>query len=287
MTMKRRAAQALLWLFLLSMLFMFAIPYIFMISNSFEQFSYTLPYPPRFLPKGFSLDAYRHVLGNRAILTSIMNSVAITASTVLIGLFISCLSAYAFAKIDFFGRETLFKIYLFTLMLPGFLNLIPQTIILKSIQIPFIFPTGMVGTRSGLVLLYVSTAICGNTFFLRNFFKGVPNDLSEAVRIDGGGHRHIFFRIMLPLSKPAIGTMAIMAIQGTWEEYFSAKVILGGNENLITLPIMLQRLHGQHATRWEWVFAASVLMQVPILILFVVFQKKFVVGGITQGAVKE
>ena len=287
MTMKRRVSQALLWIFLLFMLFIFVIPYIFMISNSFEQFSYTLPYPPRFLPKGFSLDAYKHVLGNQAIVTSLLNSVVITVSTVAISLFISSLSAYAFAKIDFFGREALFRLYLFTLMLPGFLNLIPQTIILKSIQIPFLFPSGMVGTRSGLVLLYVSTAICGNTFFLRNFFRGVPGELSEAVRIDGGGHGQIFFRIMLPLSKPAIGTMAIMAIQGTWEEYFSAKVILGGSEKLITLPIMLQRLHGQHATRWEWVFAASVLMQIPILVLFIVFQKKFVIGGITQGAVKE
>lgn len=287
MTAKRRFFQVLLWIFLLIALFVFVAPFIFMISNSFEQFSYTLPYPPRFFPTSFNLDAYRHVLGNQAIVTSFINSVIITIATVLIGLFISSLSAYGFAKINFYGRDILFKIYLFTLMLPGFLNLIPQTIILQGIQIPLIFPNGMTGTRSGLILLYVSTAICGNTFFLRNFFKGVPNELIEAVRIDGGGHRHIFFSIMLPLSKPAIGTMAIMAIQGTWEEYFSAKVVLGANEALITLPIMLQRLHGQHATRWEWVFAASVLMQIPIVALFLIFQKKFVIGGITQGAVKE
>lgn len=287
MKAKKHAGQILLWGLLLLTLFVFAVPYIFMISNSFEQFSYTLPYPPRLLPSEFSLDAYKHVLSNSQITTSILNSVIITASTVAIGLFISCLSAYGFAKINFWGRETLFKVYLFTLMLPGFLNLIPQTIILKGIQIPFLFPDGMTGTRSGLVLLYVSTAICGNTFFFRNFFRSVPNEMLEAVRIDGGSHRHVFFKIMLPLSKPAIGTMAIMAIQGTWEEYFTAKVILGGNERLITLPVMLQRLHGQHATRWEWVFAASLLMQIPILILFVIFQKKLVVGGITQGAVKE
>ena len=287
MNVKQRIFQVLLWLFLLTALFVFVAPYIFMISNSFEQFSYTLPYPPRFWPTSLNLDAYRHVLSNQAIVTSFLNSVVITISTVSISLFISSLSAYGFARINFVGRDTLFKIYLFTLMLPGFLNLIPQTLILKAIHIPFLFPTGMIGTRSGLILLYVSTAICGNTFFLRNFFRGVPEELTDAVRIDGGGHGHIFYKVMLPLSKPAIGTMAIMAIQGTWEEYFSAKVILGGNEKLLTLPLMLQRLHGQHATRWEWVFAASVLMQIPILILFIRFQKKFVIGGITQGAVKE
>lgn len=286
MTVKERISQGFLWFFLLVMLLIFVIPYIFMISNSFEEFSYTLPYPPRFLPSGFSLEAYRHVLGNQTIVPAFVNSTIITSVTVALGLFVSSLSAYAFAKIDFIGRETLFKIYLFTLMIPGFMNLIPQTIILRNIQIPLLFPNGMIGTRSGLILLYVSTAICGNTFFLRNFFKNVPNELLEAVRIDGGGHRHIYFQMILPLSKPAIATMAIMAIQGTWEEYLSAKVILGGNEALLTLPLMLQRLHGQHATRWEWVFAASLLMQIPILILFVVFQKRFVIGGITQGAIK-
>jgi multiple sugar transport system permease protein len=92
---------------------------------------------------------------------------------------------------------------------------------------------------------------------------------------------------MLPLSKPAIGTMIIFALQGIWEEYFTAKVLVGANEAMITLPMLLQRLNGQHATRWEWVFAASIITQLPVIILFIAFQKKTVVGGLSEGSVKQ
>ena len=104
--------------------------------------------------------------------------------------------------------------------------------------------------------------------------------------LDGGGHGTIFFKVMLPLSTPAVGTMTIFAFQGFWEEYFTAKVFVGANEDMITLPLLLQRLNGQYATRWEWVFAASILALIPVIALFIVFQKKMVVGGLTQGSVK-
>lgn len=104
--------------------------------------------------------------------------------------------------------------------------------------------------------------------------------------LDGGGHGTIFFKVMLPLSTPAVGTMTIFAFQGFWEEYFTAKVLAGANEDMITLPLLLQRLNGQYATRWEWVFAASILALIPVIALFIVFQKKMVVGGLTQGSVK-
>ena len=203
--------------------------------------------------------------------------------TVVIAVFISTLSAYAFAQIKFPGRDKIFAIYLFTLMVPGFLNIIPQFLVLKAMPGS---ENGLVGTRAGLILVYTATNICGNTFFLRNFFRSLPPSLSESVLIDGGGHGAIFFKIMLPLSAPSIGTMTIMSFQGFWEEYFTAKVLVGANEDMITLPLLLQRLNGQYATRWEWVFAASIMSLIPIIILFVVFQRKMVVGGLTQGAVK-
>jgi multiple sugar transport system permease protein len=218
--------------------------------------------------------------------TAVKNSVINTAVTVVLSVFISTLSAYGFARIDFPGRETLFKIYLFTLMVPSFLNIIPQFIILKGIQIPGT-DMNLIGTRVGLILVYVATNVCGHTFFLRNFFRSLPDALSESVIVDGGGHGAIFFKVMLPLSKPAIGTMSIFALQGFWEEYFTAKVLVGANESMMTLPLLLQRLHGQYATRWEWVFAASLLALIPIVILFILFQKKLVIGGLTQGSVKE
>lgn len=278
-------SQILLWVILLTALVIFVVPFLFMITNSFEEFSYVLPYPPKLLPTRLDFSAYKHILQMDIFPTAVYNSVVNTCLTVLCSIFISTLSAYGFAKMEFPGRELLFKIYLFTLMMPSFLNIIPQFLVLRGIRLPGL-ENGLVGTRLGLILVYVATNVCGHTFFLRSFFRGLPNSLSEQVLIDGGGHGAVFFRVMLPLSAPAIGTMTIFAFQGFWEEYFTAKVLVGANESMITLPLLLQRLNGQYATRWEWVFAASLLALIPVVILFVISQKKMVVGGLTQGSVK-
>jgi multiple sugar transport system permease protein len=286
MKKKVSSGKIFIWLFLLIALAVFSLPFIFMISNSFEEFSYSLPYPPRILPSSFNLDAYTHILSQKFIITSAYNSLIITVVTVMIAVFISTLSAYGFARIDFWGRETLFKIYLLTMMIPAFLNIIPQFVILKSIKIPFLFPNGMVGTRSGLILVYIGTMLCGNTFFLKGFFQNQPDELSESVVMDGGGHMTIFRHIMLPLSIPAISTLVIMGLPFVWEEFITAKIILGADEAMMTLPLMLQRLYDQHTTRWEWIFAAAVLMQIPVIAVFLIFQKRFVISGLSEGAIK-
>lgn len=282
-----RVSRVFFWLALLLLAGVFVLPYLFMITNSFEEFSYVLPYPPKILPSRIDFAAYQHVLTNSDLPRAALNSTVITLSTVLFVVLISSLSAYGFARIDFFGREALFKLYLFTLMLPGFLSIIPQFLVLQGIRLPgLLSANGLVGTRAGLILLYVGTGVCGNTFFLRGHFAALPKELEESVRIDGGGHFATFFKVLLPLALPAIGTLAIFCFQGTWEEFFTAKVVLGGVQSNITLPVMIQTLRGQHATRWEWIFAASILVQIPILLLFIAFQKKFVVSGLSEGAVK-
>ncbi|MBU0996898.1 MAG: carbohydrate ABC transporter permease [Firmicutes bacterium] len=280
-------SQILIWTFLIIALFIFSVPFLIMIASSFEEFSYVLPYPPKIFPTSLNFSAYIYVLEQHNFLLALKNSVINTSITVVIAVFISSLSAYGFSRIEFPGREVLFGIYLFTLMMPSFLNIIPQFIVLRNITFIPGLSRGLIGSRLGLILVYVATSVCGHTFFLRNFFKKVPTALSESVVVDGGGHFSIFFRIILPLSTPAIGTMSIFALQGFWEEYFTAKILVGANETMITLPLLLQRLNGEHATRWEWVFAASLLALIPIIILFIVFQRKLVIGGLTQGAVKE
>lgn len=277
--------QIMLWTILIISLLIFSIPFIFMITNSFEEFSYVLPYPPKLLPTRLDFSAYAHILNMDIFPEAVKNSIINTSLSVVISVFISTLSAYGFAKIKFPGRDKIFAIYLFTLMMPSFLNIIPQFLVLRGIELPGL-TNGLVGTRAGLILVYVATNICGHTFFLRNFFRNLPHSLSESVLLDGGGHGTIFFRVMLPLSTPAIGTMTIFAFQGFWDEYFTAKVLIGANESMITLPLLLQRLNGQYATRWEWVFAASILSLIPVVILFIISQRKMVVGGLTQGAVK-
>ena len=284
---KFRPSTALFWLLLCAFAAIFVLPYLFMITNSFETFSYVLPYPPKLFPTKLDFSAYAYVLTKSNLPSAALNSLLITTATMALTVVISALSAYAFARIDFWGKEALFKIYLFTLMVPAFLSIIPQVLILQSIKLPWLNgAAGLVGTRTGLVLLYLGTGVCGNTFFLRSSFAALPTELEESVKIDGGGYGVTFFRVMLPLALPAIGTLAIFCFQFTWEEFFTAKVVLGSVQKYITLPLLMQTLYGEHSTRWEWIFAASILVQIPIILLFVVFQKKFVVSGLAEGSVK-
>lgn len=162
--------QVILWVILIGALFIFSIPFLFMITNSFEEFSYVLPYPPKLFPEKLDFSAYRHILQLEIFPTAVKNSVINTCVTVAAAGLVSTLSAYGFARIKFPGREKIFNIYLFTLMVPGFLNIIPQFLILKAIPFPGM-SNGLVGTRAGLILVFVATNVCGNTFFLRNFFR--------------------------------------------------------------------------------------------------------------------
>ncbi len=269
--------------FLLISVVIFILPFWFMICNSFEEFSYVLPAPPHLIPSQISFAAYEHVLSQSNLPQAAWNSLSITVLTACFTVLIASLSAYGFARIDFWGKEVLFYLYLFTLMLPGFLGIIPQFMVLQSLGAG---RNGLVGTKAGLILLYVGGGICGNTFFLRGHMAALPKELEEAVLIDGGNHMTTFFRVMLPLALPSIGTLTIFCLQGTWEEFFSAKVILGGVQKNITLPVLIQTLKGAHATRWEWIFAASILAQIPMIALFAIFQKQFVVSGLSEGSVK-
>lgn len=279
----KQLGKAAFWMVLIVSAVIFILPFWFMLCNSFEEFSYVLPNPPHLVPTRISFAAYEHVLSQSTLPRAAFNSVVITLVTTGVTVMISALSAYGFARIDFFGREVLFRVYLFALMLPGFLGIIPQFLVLQGIGAP---PNGLIGTKAGLILLYVGAGICGNTFFLCASMEALPRELEEAVKMDGGGHMTAFFRVMLPIALPGIGTLAIFCLQGTWEEFFSAKVVLGGAQDQITLPVMIQSLKGAHSTRWEWIFAASILAQIPMLLLFAVFQKHFVVSGLAEGSVK-
>lgn len=128
--------QTVLWVILIASLLIFSVPFFFMITNSFEEFSYVLPYPPKLFPTRLDFSAYRHILSMDIFPTALANSVINTVITVVISVFVSTLSAYGFACIRFPGRDKLFAVYLFTLMMPGFLNIIPQFLVLKQLTLP-------------------------------------------------------------------------------------------------------------------------------------------------------
>lgn len=255
----------------------FIIPFIYMILTTFVDQAYSLPRPNEVLSAVPNLNNYEVVWNKNNFFRYFLNSLLVAGVATVGSVFLGALTAYAFARFEFPFKEIIFRVFLFTMMIPLVLAIVPQFTIIKSLD--------LVNTYYGLWLIYIGGGVIGSTFFLRGFFQSVPKELEESVLMDGGGNWRIFWNIYLPLTKPALATMAIFAFSGTWDEYFVALTLIK-DEMMRTLPIALMMFQGQYASNWAWIFAASIIALLPIVIIYVIFQKKFVQGGQTEGGVK-
>lgn len=269
--------KALVYVVLLAGALGFVFPFIYMIMTTFIGSAYSLPKPQVVFAAVPNLDNYAVVLGKNHFIRYFLNSALVTVVTTVCSVFLGAITAYGFARFPFPGKEFIFRMFLLSMMMPAVVAIVPQFLIIKNL--------GLVNTYPGLWLLYVSTGVVGSTFFLRSFFGSIPKELEESVLIDGGGSWRIFWNVYLPQSKPALATMAIFSFMGTWQEFFTALIVLK-DEAKRTLPIAFQMLSDAHATNYGWIFAAAVLMLIPIMIVYVVFQKQFVQGGYNEGGVK-
>lgn len=271
--LKRIPLYVILLIFGVTTLF----PFMYMIATAFTPDTYTMPYPPILFPKSFYLGNFINAIKSNNFGRYFLNSAFVSILSTLFALIVSSLTAYGFARFNFKGKEIIFKIFLFTMMVPGLLNIVPQFLVIKSMK--------LVDTYTGLILLYIGGGIAGNTFFLRGFFESIPIELEESVIIDGGSRWTIFTKIILPLSKPALGTFSIFAFTGFWDEFYGALTLIK-TPSKRTLPIALQLFRGQHASDWGLIFAASLIAIVPVILIFIIFQKKFVRGGALNGSIK-
>jgi ABC-type glycerol-3-phosphate transport system permease component len=184
--------------------------------------------------------------------------------------------AYGFARFRFPGRELLFRILLIGLVIPAVMLLIPQFVLAKYL--------GLLNSLAGLMFFYVAGSLALNTFLLRGFFASIPIELDHAMQVDGANVWTRYWRLALPLSKPAIATATIFTFLSCWDEYPIALTMITGSDHR-TLPIAIAAFQGENATQWGLVFAASLIAIVPVITVFIVFQRYFV-QGLTAGAVK-
>jgi len=252
-------------------------PFIYMIMTSLTTDNFSLPSPAKLMSGEKTLSNYAEAWNKNHFSRYFVNSLFVSMTTMVLSLAAAAMTAYAFARLPFPGKEPLFKLFLFSMFVPGILNLIPQFTILKTL--------GLVDSYAGLILLYVSTGVVGSTFFLRGFFERIPAEMEESIVMDGGGRWTAFRSIYLPLSLPAIGTLGIFAFSGTWDEFIAALTLIKTEENR-TLPIALQLFRGQYATYYGLFFAASMMALLPIIVIFVIFQKRFVNPSLSEGSVK-
>ncbi|QAA33455.1 carbohydrate ABC transporter permease [Clostridium manihotivorum] len=274
---RKKAGQVLLHLVLLVMVVIALLPFLNMISTSLIPNTYVLPSKPQIIPKQFYLGNYITAWTGENFSRYFINSIFVTVANTVLTIFVSSLSGYGFARLNFPGKKIIFNIYIFSLMMPAVLALISQFTILQGLH--------LVDTYTGLLLLYVSGGIAGNTFFLKGFFETIPRELEESVIMDGGNKWTIYRNIILPLSKPALATMAIGAFSGTWMEVFTALTVIK-TQSKRTLPIAIKLLQNGKATQWGVIFAAAILVLIPIIIIFIVFNKQFIKSGGSEGAVK-
>lgn len=274
---KRRFSQVLIHLMLIIIVIVSLLPFLNMISTSLSASTYVMPSKPQIIPKEFYFGNYVVVWTGENFSRYFMNSVFVTVVSTVCILFVSSLSGYGFSRLNFPGKKIIFNIYIFSLMMPAVLALVSQFTILQELH--------LVDTYTGLILLYVSGGIAGNTFFLKGFFETIPRELEESIIVDGGNKWTIYSRIILPLSKPALGTLAIGTFTGLWMEVFTALTVIK-TQSMRTLPIAVKLLQNGKATQWGVIFAAAILVLIPVIIIFIIFNKQFIKSGGSEGAVK-
>ena len=229
------------------------------------------------IPPDATLESYRIILFDKPFLGWVWNSLAITIATALIGVILAATAAYAFSRWKFPGRSVGLVFLLATQMIPASMLMIP--IYILAIKL------GMVGTYRGLVIAYCVTSIPFSVWILKGYFDTIPADLEEAARIDGCSQLQAFWRVLLPLSTPALAITFLFNFMSAWNEYLLARVMLGSSESLMTWPLGLQRLQGQYATQWGQFSAGSILVMNPVVVLFL-YSSKYLISGLTLGGVK-
>ena len=269
-------SRLLLQLLLAAGAFVMVTPFLYMLSTALTEYAYTLPYPPKLFPESPTFVNFIEAWTSNRFARYALNSLLVSGSTVAAVVVLCSLTAYGFARFDFPGKEIIFRFLLFSMMVPSVATMIPTFLVMRDLR--------LVDSLHGLVMLYTSGNIAYYTFMLRGFFESLPAELEEAILVDGGNRWTIYRHVALPLSKPALSTVAIMSFLGAWDEYWWALSLIK-NETLRTLPIAIRLFQGMHATNYSLVFAASIIAMLPP-VLFFVFGQKYFVQGLTSGSVK-
>jgi multiple sugar transport system permease protein len=276
-----RTTIAYLVMFLVAVLF--AIPFLWSVSTSFRTLADTVG-AFTLLPKHWTTSGYREAFHTFNFGRYTLNSAIIAGAITLTNLVLASIGGYAFARLRFPGREVLFMLVLGTLMIPDQLRLVPIYLMLVN-WIP-----GWVGhlgwhdasfiNRNGVILIQLVSAT--SLFLMRQYFLTIPRDLEEAAKLDGAGYFKTYRKVMLPLAGPALAAVGILMFQGAWNGLFWPAILLQDSSQY-TIPIGIAYFRFGYTTLWPPLMAASVLAILPILLLFVVFQRYFVAGVAAAG----
>ncbi|MEM8532521.1 MAG: carbohydrate ABC transporter permease [Chloroflexota bacterium] len=264
--------RSVAYIFLLVTGLLMAFPFFYMLTSSLKTSSEVVRVPPVFFPEVVQLGNYIEVLSIIPLGTQLINSVIVTSGVVAGWVFTSVLAGYAFARLEFPGRDALFILYLGTLMVPFAVLIVPMY------RMMLLF--GWVDQLVALIVPWVFTAY--GTFLLRQFFMTLPRDLEEAALIDGASRWGVLFRIAMPLARPAMATLATFGFLYAWNSFLWPLIIISTPERMVVSQglVQLQALYG---VRVDLIMAASVLAVLPTLAAFLLAQRYFIEGVATSG----
>ncbi|RPH32732.1 carbohydrate ABC transporter permease [bacterium] len=273
---RKMVSRTLLYAVLVLFGMAFLVPFLWILSTSLKGSEQIFSVPPQWIPSSLHPENYLSVFERMPFLVYLRNSVVVTLLSMLGTVLSSSLVAYAFAYLRWPGRNALFIVVLATMMLPMQVTMIPVFVLFKEF--------GWLNTFKPLVVPAFFGGGAFNIFLLRQFYLGIPREIAEAARIDGCSEFRIYWNIMLPLAKPALATIAIMTFMFSWNDFLGPLIYLSDKAKG-TLALGLSMFVGQHQTEWGALMAASILMMLPMILVFFFFQK-YIIQGFTMSGIK-
>lgn len=276
MSRKRKIGNIVIFIVLSLGALIILFPIAWMLATALKSAPEVAMYPPKLLPEKPLWENFAIAWQKAPFTRYTLNTLIIVFFNIIGGVFSNSFIAYGFAKINFKGKNFWFGIVLATMMIPGFVTLVPTYVIFSKLHwvdtyLPLIVPS------------FFGNAF--HIFMMRQFYNTIPNELSEAARVDGAGHFYIWGRLMMPLVKPVMATVALINFKGAWSD-FQGPLLYLSDRTKYTLQLGLNVFKGQGYTEWNYLMAVSFLSMLPILVLFFCFQDYFVEGMNVGGAVK-
>ncbi len=264
----------MIYFLLIVLAFSMLIPFLWMLSTSFMSELEVYTFPPKIFPDTVLWSNYKEAMTLLPFDRYFLNSIIVTLFSVC-GQVLTCsMAGYAFSRMRFKGRDKIFAIYLSTMMIPAIVTLIPSFLIISAF-----------GWMNTYVALFTPTltSVWG-IFLLRQFFQTIPPDYEDAARMDGASEFTIYWKVVLPLAKPALATLAIFSFMATWKDFLWPLIVTNQNE-MRTVEIGIAQFHSVYSTNWPYQMAAAVVVMIPIIVIFFYAQKYFI-KGITLSGIK-
>lgn len=267
-----KKANIVVYIICIVLTVIFLFPVTWMILSSFKSGSELFRYPPTLFPEHPTIDNYVQALRKGSFGLYFRNSALVAVLSTVVTVCVNTMAGYAFAKYRFKGDNFLFLFFIATLMLPMEVLMIPLFQVIKKV--------GMYNSFLGLIIPPAASAT--GVFLNRQYFLTVPDDLLEAARIDGASEANIFLRLMLPLARPVISVLAIFSFMWRWNDFMWPLLVIRDTDKY-TLQLALANFNGQYSVDWSSLIAMSVISMIPVLIIFLIFQKQFIQGMTTSG----